>query len=58
MVMLIKAGESYKIWNINFQYKPLCILKEPALGNYSAFYHLFTYILKYFPLYPLNLHYL
>lgn len=25
--------------------KPLCILKETALGNYSAFYHLFTYIL-------------
>lgn len=43
--MLIKAGESYKIWNINFKHKPLCILKEPALGNYNAFYHLFTYIL-------------
>lgn len=43
MVVLIKAGESYKICNINFKYKPLYILKQSALGNYCTFYHLFTY---------------
>lgn len=49
--MLIKAGENYKICNINFKHKPLCILKELALGNYSGFFLIFCLLIyfKYFP---------
>lgn len=57
-VILIKVGEKHKIRSIYFKYKPLSSLKKPTLGNYSAFYHLFTYILQIIPCHPFNSHYL
>lgn len=49
MVVLIKASESYKIWNINFTDKPLYIFKQPALGNYCIFIICLFMYFKYFP---------
>lgn len=56
MVRLTEVGENHKAWSI--KYKPLCTVKEHALGNYSAYYHLLTYILYIVPLPPFNLRYL
>lgn len=50
MVTLIKAGESYKIWNINFKYKIIVHSQRNCFGELQCFFIICLLIyFKYFP---------
>lgn len=50
MVVLIKAGESYKIWNINFKNQPSEFSNNLLWGMTAFLNHLFIYMyFTYFP---------